>query len=410
MAYRVTTPEPPRFPDEFGLVWDGEGDPDGGRYIGVLQQVLERLKLHFDRDPAPDQPSEKARLDFRLAAHKATLSALRADAQRVIAGGLSPAEATIQAPIWLGRHDLRVERFEGTLFRSTLIHDKAEKALAVDLDISITEGLPPPQDKPLPAQQSLFAEIGSALTVVKTVYEAMIDRSVIRADSTNDSRWEREKRRAQLKLDKYVRDLKGIADVGLKDGFVDMATLALASLKAEFVSLEAPRIKNDYVWNLGRWSAGFALLALAVSLLSFGTVPELVFLKPFAIASVGAAIGTWLSFSIRRVSLSFEQLAVPEEDMLHPASRLLFVLGLTLVVMLIFYNGVMNLQIGDLNTTLLDGIPGKPDGQTGKVPSLPAISLLVGLFCGIAERGLSSAVSLRATYFASSIGGNKRTS
>jgi hypothetical protein len=84
--------------------------------------------------------------------------------------------------------------------------------------------------------------------------------------------------------------------------------------------------------------------------------------------------------------------------MLHPAFRILFVLGLTLVVMLIFFTGVMNLEVGLLKTTSFADFGGK----------LEAVSLLVGLFCGIAERGLSSAVSLRANDFVSSIGGAKR--
>jgi hypothetical protein len=43
--------------------------------------------------------------------------------------------------------------------------------------------------------------------------------------------------------------------------------------------------------------------------------------KAFLIAAAGAAIGTWLSFSIRRVELSFSQLAILEEDVLDPSVR-----------------------------------------------------------------------------------------
>ena len=409
MGYSISSPAEPRFDGEFGVAWSGEPDEpaDGARYRLTLADVMSRLAWEYARDPQGTEPAASSLRDERMKAHIATRDALRTDAEAFVAGNLDANEAAIFAPLLLGRHNETLDRLEGTLFRNALIMDKNDDRLAVDVEITITKGLPPPQHEPTTAQQALFAEIGGALTVIKTVYQT---KYPARAWTGSKPRRKYDQRSAQLKLDKYVRDLKGIADVGLKDNFVAMATLSLASLKAECISMEAPRIKNDYVWNLGRWAAGFAVLALAVSLLSLGGVPELVFLKPFAIASVGAAIGTWLSFSIRRVSLSFEQLAVPEEDMLHPAARLLFVLGLTLVVMLIFYNGVMNVQIGDLNTTLLDGIPGKPDGQTGKVPSLPAISLLVGLFCGIAERGLSSAVSLRADDFASSIGGNRRGS
>jgi hypothetical protein len=53
--------------------------------------------------------------------------------------------------------------------------------------------------------------------------------------------------------------------------------------------------------------------------------------KAFLIAAAGAAIGTWLSFSIRRVELSFSQLAILEEDVLDPSVRIVFVIGLTLI-------------------------------------------------------------------------------
>lgn len=405
MGYVIQTPAAPRFPGEFELIWSGQDaePPEGARYVEVLRQVMDRMKSQFDRDPTEEGEAFRSLLTARLKAHEDTLGELHREAKEYIAGSVAAERAALNAPIRLGRHNLQVERLSGNLFNCALVLDGQQ--YAVDLDISITKGLPPPLDKPSLAQQALFADIAAALTIVKAVHETTIDRFA-RAGEKDDARGERESHRARLRQDKLIRDLNGIADVGLTDGFVDMATLTLASRKAEFVAMEAPRIKNGYVLNLGRWSAAFSLLALVVSWMAAQAGNELQWMPaafggiyPFAIASIGAAIGTWLSFSIRRVGLTFEQLAVPEEDMLHPAFRVLFVLGLTLVVMLIFFTGVMNVEIGALKTTLLNS----RNGQT------EAISLLIGMFCGIAERGLSSAVALRAIDFVSSIGGAKRS-
>jgi len=115
--------------------------------------------------------------------------------------------------------------------------------------------------------------------------------------------------------------------------------------------------------------------------------------KPFLLAGVGAAIGTWLSFSIRQVELSFNHLGVIEDDLLDPAFRILFVVALTITACLLFWTGVMNIEIGSLKTSS-DGF-----AKAGTIP------LLIGLFCGIAERALATSISGRAATFVRGISG-----
>jgi hypothetical protein len=140
----------------------------------------------------------------------------------------------------------------------------------------------------------------------------------------------------------------------------------------------------------------FAVYAATVHVV-FLTAPFWVEHKTFMLAAGGAAIGTWLSFSIRRVTLSFEELGVLEEDLLDPGVRVIFVVVLTLTVCLLFWTGAINLEIGNLKTAQLrTGEPGVPIG---------AIAVLVGVFCGIAERALATAISGRAAAFVKGVAG-----
>jgi hypothetical protein len=93
------------------------------------------------------------------------------------------------------------------------------------------------------------------------------------------------------------------------------------------------------------------------------------------------------------VNLSFTDLGILEEDLLDPSVRIVFVIGLTLIACLLFWTGVMNIEIGLLKTTANEFL------QKGSIP------MLVGLFCGVSERALATAISGRATAFVGGLRG-----
>src|SRR5262249_3411252 len=141
--------------------------------------------------------------------------------------------------------------------------------LAVELDIRLTPGLPPPDDQPSQEKQDLFVQVGSAHTTISTVCQHMRDR----ADRIEKRWWKRtngrmrkaadERARARRLLDQYVRKLAGIARVGLQGPHTQLAKLALNELRAEFTAQQSGRIKNIYVRSLGvaaGASAGVLLL------------------------------------------------------------------------------------------------------------------------------------------------------
>jgi hypothetical protein len=115
--------------------------------------------------------------------------------------------------------------------------------------------------------------------------------------------------------------------------------------------------------------------------------------KPFLFAGIGAALGAWLSFSIRAVEFAFEDLLQLDYDAFDPPLRIAFVIVLTWTAFLLLWNGAINIEIGALTT--------KPEAlkQAG------SISLLVGIFCGLSERALSTAISGRAATFVKGVAG-----
>jgi hypothetical protein len=113
----------------------------------------------------------------------------------------------------------------------------------------------------------------------------------------------------------------------------------------------------------------------------------------FLLAGAGAAAGTWVSFAIRRLDLPFEELTMLEEESLDPPFRILFVTALTLIVCLLFWNSAINIEIGNLKTG--------PDFFKNN----GTIAILIGMFCGLSERALATAVSGRAAAFVKGVAG-----
>lgn len=203
---------------------------------------------------------------------------------------------------------------------------------------------------------------------------------------------------SRQRLHDYMWQLCGIASVGLMSQDPSVTAFARTDLlryRKEFTVREAGLVKNRYVRRLG-WAC---LIAAVIAVLAYmatrhyadrAAVPYA--FRNFFLLAAGTAVGTWLSFSLRRVVLTFDDLAVLEEDRLDPGLRVLFMVGLVSVVGLLFWTGVIRFSIGAY------------DSQSA-MQSHGAWALLVGLLAGIAERALGTAVSRRASDFAVSVGG-----
>ena len=188
------------------------------------------------------------------------------------------------------------------------------------------------------------------------------------------------------KFDRYFAKIAGIAIAGVGQDQTLFGNLALQALQAEIVLRESGRVKNSYVRRLGYWSAGLvAGFTIAYILARNGVGPAWLLPKrEFLTLLIGSFIGSWLSFSIRKVVLSFSELSVLENDQLDPPIRLIFVAGLTLVVGLIFSTQFAEITVGNFHTTFLGS---------------GTYAILIGLFCGIGEQTLATTVGAEATDF-----------
>jgi hypothetical protein len=314
----------------------------------------------------------------------AAAAELRSVADAFADGGLAAEAAADQALMIKGKCNAECAHLSRQLFVVEEVIDPTT-GQAIGLDIDVAPRLPAPDDSATPEQMALFVSIQSALTVINVACQRIHDRGKGWFTRKKKTKQPQTSHASRL-LDLYVRKLGAIARLGLQEPHVQLAQLALDGLKAEFVAHEAGRIKNTYVRSLGRASAVCVAFLLTVYVLvdaDYISMPFGKVHKVFLVAAIGACLGTWLSFSIRRVNLSFGDLAVLEEDLLDPSVRVIFVAGLTFTACLLFWTKAINIEIGQLKTAELAG----------------ATALLVGLFCGIAERALATAISGRAATF-----------
>jgi hypothetical protein len=392
-AARDKSPKEKRFEGDFAVVQTNyQPDLAETAYIGRIDYVQDALAHDETADKAANYPV--ARLAARQECRKNAAGRIRDEFESYRGNNISSEIASDNVLVVHGIYIADRNRLERPLFDvdfKTGVAGGPDATFAVDLDIRLTPGLPPPEDQPSQEKQDLFVDIGSTFTVISTICQHMRDRA--------DKRWREpkgreEKELARRLLDQYVRKLTGIARVGLQGPHTALAKLALNELRAEFTAQQAGRVKNTYVRSLGVTAALFtALLLVAYAIVDNSQGMDWWYKhKAFLLAAAGASVGTWLSFSIRRVSLSFNDLAILEEDLLDPSVRIIFVIGLTLTACLLFWTGVMNIQIGDLKTNATD------------FANKGSIATLVGVFLGISERALATAISGRAAAFVRGIG------
>ncbi|HTV38430.1 MAG TPA: hypothetical protein VMF12_18525 [Xanthobacteraceae bacterium] len=291
-----------------------------------------------------------------------------------------------------GRYRERILRIEAIPFVVTTVPPDAA-ALVTDVRIGV-------RDVRIPDDMKRFkVAIDQAKTVVKTTIVGEHPPRPLRfLGRATDFARAQHSTEAQKKLDEYLRSLAGIARVGLMN--IDatqaaFAALALDGFKAEFVAREAGIVKNNYVLRLGL----HALLALLVAVVVYAIASHMPGTSMFRLRNVfvllaGAAVGTWLSFSIRRVELGFNDLANLENDRLNPGLRVLFVIALTAVVGLLLWTKAVTFGIGELQSNF----------QTSGTRAA-----LIGALCGIAERAIATAVGRRAADFAAGVGGQTRS-
>ncbi len=259
-------------------------------------------------------------------------------------------------------------------------HD--ENKLADDIRMHV-------DDVPISDEKLDFkVEIDRTLTVMKVVLDTPAsgwDRLVSGPTAPEDKK---------RKLSKYILDLAGICHVGLEHDqptHVKFAKKSLESFRDEFVAREARSVKNRYLRRLGvRCLVVFVAACVGYYFARNSQMQVFHYFRNFWLLVAGSAIGAWLSFALRKVILSFLDLAALEEDNLDPSIRVLFVTGLTIVVGLLFWTEAVTVGIGKFSSGFV---------------SNGTYALLAGLLLGIAERTMATTVFKRASDFAGGVGG-----
>jgi hypothetical protein len=241
---------------------------------------------------------------------------------------------------------------------------------------------PIPKKNIPPDYSALHIDIERTLTILSVLFPSDARSGFLAGNA----------QRNEQKFKEYYGKLASLAVAALTQDQVQLGRMALNGLQDEIATREAGTVKNSYIRRLGVDAILFAAPAIIFYLICRYGYPNTILYKfrEFVSMIVGSFLGTWLSFSIRRVTLSFWDLAHLEEDRLDPGIRLLFVAGLTIVVGLLFSTKAIIVTIGGFNTAFLNS---------------GTFAVLIGCLCGIGEQGLSTAVARRASEFISSIGG-----
>jgi len=386
--------------DEFELVKVPSHVPTADET--TLLAALNALFKEFADDEKAEHDGKKLApgvIEQRKGYRKTTASTVKASLEEFCQGKSTAVDAIKALFVAQGKYQAWRNRLTLKLFSVSLIRgdeDKPTSELAVDLQILLTDGLPAPEDTASPEKRELFIQLQKAHTVIRTVCQRILDApEKWGARKGNENSEERVKDRVRRVRDQYLVNLAGIAETGLEDSHTALAVLGLNELKAEFAAGEGARIKRKYARWLALWaflaSAGLAIVYLTIvacPVFQWGQLH-----KPFLLAGIGAALGGWLSFAIREVEFVFEDLLQLDYDPFDPPLRIAFVVVLTWTAFLLFWTGAINIEIGGLST------------KAAALKLAGSISLLVGLFCGLSERALATAISGRAASFVKGVAG-----
>ncbi len=316
-------------------------------------------------------------------------------ARDLVAGKLSPQEAIWRSYFYDGQFQERAARLKTAAFIVQALEAAKRNPpagnLPYDIEFAIGRG------QATSEQLQLKAGIDRALTVVKCVLEG---GGKVRA-----------RKRAE-----YINALVQIGRVGLMNGQIDVAQADLVRLRDEFVAREAAAVKNSYVVRLGLWGLLYALLTFAFFVIvewacsgadraplfglrrewiqpNLGSFDPLLYrLRNVLLIPVGAALGAWLAFFIRRPTLGFDELMRLDDELLGPGVRMAYTMLLSLLVGLLFWTGMVAIKVGDFST--------------GGYAQSGTVALLIGGLCGVASRAAATAVGRRADDFVAGIGGS----
>jgi hypothetical protein len=286
--------------------------------------------------------------------------------------------------VYQGQFEAKVERLVNATFHVTTAPAQEDRT-RVNFDIS--------QGTTTPEQADLLDSIKAAEVVVDVV----LKRPWLV--------WKRPQWLARHRY--YIDQLADVGRIGLFEANIELAKRNLLTLQNGFVAQQAEAVKNGYVRRLGVWAVLWILVNAASYVLvcrylaptvraqhidgSFSFLADIAWrFRNFFLLAIGSALGAWLAFLFQRPTLRFADLVQLDENLLRPAMRVIFTIVLGTVVGLLFWAGMVVINVGGFSTNF----------RTAGTPAM-----LIGAFCGIASGAFVAAVSKRAQEIAATVGG-----
>jgi len=180
----------------------------------------------------------------------------------------------------------------------------------------------------------------------------------------------------------YIAEIDKIVEAGLIGTDVDTTrSIYELELVRDKISIkEGKKIKESYIIKLGLWA------------LALGVIPMLIIMAfPFKIEGkeairyanvwAGCMVGTWISYTARRVSLDFNDLQISKTDKFEPLLKLVFMGVTTLFVFLIIETGLINITFGNIGKGIMTDI---------------RVVFLFGGFCGLLDSKIPTALYKKA--------------
>lgn len=185
-------------------------------------------------------------------------------------------------------------------------------------------------------------------------------------------------------LDIYLQQLLSHAKMGLEDGDIKSATIALDLFAEQFVNDEGPAIRQKHVRTTLTWALSIAVATLTLFLLvrwisSITSLPDLLSLDidwPEAALTLlclvaGVSIGITFFAFVRNLNLTFDTLGRFDPASLSSPLRFTLVGIVTAITCLLMGVGLLKIEIGGV--------------KLHEFGSDPKIAILLGVICGYAD-------------------------
>ncbi|MBP2303968.1 hypothetical protein GBZ48_03455 [Azospirillum melinis] len=209
-------------------------------------------------------------------------------------------------------------------------------------------------------QDELRNSIESTLTVMKIIF------------SDNDEKFE-----------EYFRSLLSLAQAGLVGDApqTKISARALIGLRNDIVVRESEFIRNRYLKSLG--IIGVVLFSVIAMVEIY--VIRLYFLdaRGYGVIWCGSIIGVWLSFSAKRIKISFDDLSFLEQSGWNPFNRLIFVGLLAVSFGILLSLQILDVQLGSIKaSSFKDNIEA---------------AVIIGILGGFSEKALPLRITEQAS-------------